>query len=161
MEGAPSGSQEWGPGAGKAVIEARSIYKQQIVKLLLQSQADRDLADLRGCTPLHKAAGAGCLRSVCLLLRGSSPASVNRRDGLLLTPLHRAVLGGHADVASCLLEHGTDVNAAGWLGKTALHLAAEKKLFPLVELLIAKGADLSRKTWWKETAEEALTQSFL
>ncbi|XP_070812384.1 ankyrin repeat domain-containing protein 65 [Pituophis catenifer annectens] len=141
-------------GGRTALSVASKNSHHEMVKLLLQNQADRNLADSHGCTPLHKAAAAGSLPSVRLLLQGSSPACVTQRDGLLLTPLHRAVLGGHAEVAGCLLEHGADVDAAGWLGKTALHLAAENKFFPLMEFLIAKSADFHRKTWWNETAED-------
>uniref|UniRef100_A0A670YUW0 Ankyrin repeat domain 65 n=1 Tax=Pseudonaja textilis TaxID=8673 RepID=A0A670YUW0_PSETE len=90
---------------------------------LISQGANPNLQGNGGIAPLHIAAAAGSLPSVYLLLQGSSPASVTRRDGLLLTPLHHAVLCGHADVAGCLLAHGADVNAAGWLGKTALHLA--------------------------------------
>jgi ankyrin repeat protein len=46
------------------------------------------------------------------------------------TPLHCAVLGGHNEIAHMLLgQGGAQICAKNFLGKTALHYAAEKGHF--------------------------------
>ncbi|MDB4816692.1 ankyrin repeat domain-containing protein, partial [bacterium] len=56
------------------------------------------------------------------------------------TPLHRAALKGHKEIAELLIAKGADVNAWDGNGKTSLHLAATKEI---VELLIDKGANVN------------------
>jgi len=41
--------------------------------------------------------------------------SVNSRDNAGYTPLHGSCIGGHVDIAQCLIEYGADVNAASRL----------------------------------------------
>ena len=60
---------------------------------------------------------------------------VHRRDQWDYTPLHFAAT---ADVAQLLLKHGADPNAAGWMGATPLHRAAEDGRADVLELLIRK-----------------------
>lgn len=62
------------------------------------------------------------------------------KDG---TVLHSAANGGGHAIVRWLLEHGADVNARGRLGRTPLHLAAERNTSPRVaEILVEWGADL-------------------
>lgn len=110
------------------------------------------MKDRYGCTALHKAAAAGHLALVHLLVEKGAVANI--RDCLNLTPLHRAACCGHSEVASYLLDHGAEINAAGWLNKTPLHLAVEKNHFLLMELLLGKGASLSLRTRWHETVQD-------
>ena len=56
------------------------------------------------------------------------------------TPLHSAVAGRRIAAARLLLEAGAAVNAQAQ-GLTPLHLAAHAGHGPLVELLLAFGAD--------------------
>jgi len=41
--------------------------------------------------------------------------SVNSRDNAGYTPLHGSCIGGHVSIARCLIEYGSDVNAASRL----------------------------------------------
>jgi hypothetical protein len=57
-------------------------------------------------------------------------------------PLHLAVLGGHAETVSLLLQNDAQVNAKDSEGKTALHFAVMQRREDLARLLLAKGADV-------------------
>ena len=66
---------------------------------------------------------------VNVLLRwGSAPDVACREPGdKAYTPLHRASLGGHSDIARVLIKAGADKDArTGGSGASALHLAARK-----------------------------------
>ncbi|CAN0445344.1 unnamed protein product, partial [Ectocarpus fasciculatus] len=63
------------------------------------------------------------------LLRWGSWADVACREpgDNAYTPLHRAALGGHSEVARVLIKAGADKDArTGGRGETPLHLAARK-----------------------------------
>ncbi|MFT4314283.1 MAG: ankyrin repeat domain-containing protein [Wolbachia pipientis] len=85
-------------------------------------------------------------------------SGVNIDGNLKRTPLHEAVDDGHKEMVEFLLENGADVNAkTESIEKTPLHYAVEKacdasrkdniddykKYVEIIELLIAKGADVN------------------
>ena len=80
----------------------------------------------------------------CLINEGAGVNAIGPRTG---TPLHVAVENGRAEVAKLLIEKGARVNATErMVGQTPLHLAvrrADGK--PLVELLLAAGADVNAR----------------
>ena len=62
------------------------------------------------------------------------------------SPLHVIARSfGNMGAVRCLLEHGADVNAADTSGDTPLHAAAKRNFAPMVEALIAAGADASAR----------------
>jgi ankyrin repeat protein len=56
--------------------------------------------------------------------------------------LHCVVRWGDLPAAKALIDAGIDVNKAGDLGYTPLHLACMQGNFEMVKLLVSKGADL-------------------
>ena len=68
---------------------------------------------------------------------------VNAPDREGLTPLLRAVVAGHADVAALLLEHGADATTAGSRpdAVTPIHAAAWACRHDIYQMLRAAGAD--------------------
>ena len=60
-----------------------------------------DLADTRGLTPLHLAAGSGRTSAVSALVGRGADANVAAPNGD--TPLHLACQQGHTTVVSCII----------------------------------------------------------
>ena len=70
-------------------------------------------------------------------------AYYNTRGGL--TPLHFAVLGGHAAVVEQLLAAGAAVDAKDRMGETPLNFAAEEGHAAVAKQLLAAGAGVDAK----------------
>ena len=70
------------------------------------------------------------------------PQHVNARGGLLVSPVHAAVLGGHYDILTLLVEHGADVNVQGFHCNTPLHGAAQDARTEDGQVLLNHGADI-------------------
>ena len=67
-----------------------------------------------GLSLLHYAVIVNCFDVVCFLLTKCSDIDVNvttTDDDYLYTPLHRAYLHGHTEIAQYLIQHGADVYA--------------------------------------------------
>lgn len=118
-----------------------------VVAPLLAAGADvnlrigRAIVDTAGDTALHIAAAQGRLEMAKALIAAGAK-ELGNDDGW--TPLHRAALGGKADVAAYLVEQGFDVKARAQDGWTPLHAAAGAVYdgsFDILEMLLAKGAD--------------------
>jgi ankyrin repeat protein len=92
-----------------------------------------------GSTPLHFAAASGNAECVRMLL--TAGGSVNVKNDLGVTPLHRAVR--YADAAALLLDRGASPIAADACGRTPLHWAAcdDENCRATASLLLARGAD--------------------
>ena len=58
-----------------------------------------------------------------------------------IPPLIIAAREGNADFTKLLIASGADVNIADNLQHTALHYAAERGYNPIVEMLLASGAE--------------------
>jgi RNA polymerase sigma factor (sigma-70 family) len=95
-------------------------------------------------TPLIRAAGAGDIALVRMLVAaGAEPGAPCRCAGAE-TPLWSATLAGSAEVVAFLLQAGADPNAPAFAGATPLHVAAQRGRDDLARLLLAAGADPDR-----------------
>ena len=109
---------------------AADINNIDSVKALIDGGADPLIPTTQGTTPLMLAAGAGTD-----VVRSRSPAE-------------RAVA---IETVKLLVEHGSDVNAAGQFGWTALHSATYQGLNDVIEFLVGKGAKLDAKDGFGQT----------
>lgn len=94
-----------------------------------------------GFTPLGLAAFFGHLEIANVLLMYHADPNTASNNPAHVAPLHSAVAGNHFDVAAKLVEAGADVNAVQADGFTPLMGAAQNGSLPMVELLLAHGAD--------------------
>lgn len=139
-----------------------------IAQFLLSNGADVNVKSRSGSTPLHYAAGRGQVDLVQLLIdnraaidpkdkRGQTPAAwamqAGHREivrllaahGAALTP-HMAAYAGDVQTVRRLLDAGADVNQQDKEGRTPLYLATQEGYMEVMELLIARGADVNQGT---------------
>jgi len=94
-----------------------------MVRELIAVGADTNVSDLNADTPLFVAVKERHSEAATELIAGGH-ADVGRRDvARARQPLHYAAELGLADVASALLDAGSDINAADADGRTPLMLA--------------------------------------
>ncbi len=110
---------------------AAEVNNLDVIKALVDAEADPLLASERGTTPLMMASGAG--------------TDVQRAR-------ERPTNGSMAvQTAKYLVEHGADVNQAGQYGWTALHAAAYQGLNDVIEYLVSKGAKIDQMDEFGQT----------
>lgn len=125
---------------------------ENVVRLLVDAGVDVNCADKDYKTPLMVAASYGSADAVQVFLNCGADANVrmsgNNYDGWLPpTVLHHVVEDTREELdemIKLLTEHGADVNAVAYHGKTPLHLAWLRPGQPStkVQILLEHGADL-------------------
>lgn len=124
----------------------------EVLKLLVDAGAEVDHAISKmspagptpALTPLHKAATAGNVESVRVLL--DADADIENLDGETGTPLFFAASQGHTDVVALLIERGANVDSTTSDGRTPLISAAIYGNTEVVEQLLEAGADKTATT---------------
>lgn len=99
---------------------------EELVRPLLDAEANLESVDGDGQTPLHWTAVIGHASVAADLLKRG--ANVNAKDALGNTSLHWAAKDGHEDVVKTLLKEGADRNARNNEGLTPLGLAEKEQL---------------------------------
>ena len=111
------------PEADQAPIHVAAENGQlEVVRLLLEAGADKDLAAEDGNTALQEASWRGHLAVVRELLAAGADKNVVWQDSL--TALHWASASGHSEVVRELVEAGADKNAVAHNGTTSLIAAS-------------------------------------
>ena len=133
---------------------------REAAALLIRAGADVDAANDLGVTPLWAACENGSPAMVETLLGAGADPNVPLPFGE--TPLMTAARAGNADVVGRLLDAGADVDAATAEGaygaQTALMWAVAQRHPPVVEVLLAHGADVhARSTTFTETVKTIST----
>lgn len=115
----------------RAALEGDLVTLQK----LLDRGTSPDTTDADGNTLLMLAARGGHVKVAELLV--SRKASVSQKSKVGDTALMAAALKGEIPMAAFLLEHGAELNPAGW---TPLHYAAFEGRAKMITFLIDKGA---------------------
>lgn len=135
----------------------RNLWNWRVIQALLQSGANLEVKDCKGCTPFHaaidywntgdwknsessnEAIGDARIKGLTLLLRRG--ANVNTANAKGNSPLHTAVRYKPLALVEFLLSRGADVDAVGVEGRTPLHEAALAKHSKSMALLLSQGAN--------------------
>tara|TARA_Y100001970_G_scaffold36092_1_gene44621 strand:+ start:3997 stop:4641 length:645 start_codon:yes stop_codon:yes gene_type:complete len=139
----------------KQLFDAVECGNIEIVKMMIQFGADKDMKDKDGDSALHYAAQFGHTDVVKLLLDAGAVKEVKNNDGA--TPLHYAIGENNFDAVKLLLDAGAEMEVKDEDGKTPLHWAAESTeagedgYTDIVELLLDMEADKEVKDKWGKT----------
>ena len=109
-----------------------------VVRLLIEQNADVDGRTSTNSTPLRAAAFDGRLDIVRYLVENG--ADVNARNDFNSTPLMVTCYKGHPNVATYLVKHGANINLQDNEGSSCLHYASKGGHFQLACELLALGA---------------------
>ena len=126
-------------GVTALMVAANRPGGSEIVKFLLEHNADPKMPDAAGITPLMYATDFGDLRSVKVLVAAGADVNVGRRNGA--TPIFWAA-NGPSEVLSWLLEHGASHNP-GSVARSPLIVAAKFGELENVRALLDRGADVN------------------
>ena len=155
------------PGHGSASNRSRNIKPMSsgdVLRALLAAGARPDITTADGTTPLMAAAGCGraahiknaprsfrqpmAEEAATVLLEAG--VNVNARNEGDFTALHCAAFSGLPELVQSFVEHGADINARDWRGRTPFRIAEGAKqsfhyqAWPAVADLLAElGADMS------------------
>ncbi len=124
---------------------AASRGHAEVISLLVARGAPVDGRHPEGVTPLDWAAFRGHLAAAQVLLDAGADPNAPSRVDWAPTPMLGALCGAGCEMVQLLLDHGGDPNAATPQGVSALRLAIERGDSSVVELLLARRPDLSRR----------------
>ena len=120
-----------------------SLERVEIIRCLIERNADAAAQDNNGLTALHMASSSGHMDIACLLIEHGADVAARSKHGL--TPLHLALQNGNVEVARFLVERGADATARHNNGLTPLHLASFLGDMGLVQLILEHGGDVTAR----------------
>ncbi|MEW8549652.1 MAG: ankyrin repeat domain-containing protein [Candidatus Thiodiazotropha endolucinida] len=126
------------PTSDELIAAINNGDRQEVLQLLLTG-APVDSVSSSGETALMKAAWAGRLDLVDLLI--SKAPQINQQSQEGWTALFYAAVRGHFQIVSALLKNGAEVNLADLDGNTPLMAAAWNGHTQVAELLLNQGVD--------------------
>lgn len=110
-----------------------------VLDVLLKYQAQLEIADNDGHTPLMAAVTADKTEAALRLLRAGANPDAHEKG--YIYPLHMAAYHGNLDIVKELVNKGADLNALILAnGRTALHWAVQKENTAVIEALVKAGA---------------------
>uniref|UniRef100_A0A8C7YQL1 Transient receptor potential cation channel, subfamily A, member 1b n=1 Tax=Oryzias sinensis TaxID=183150 RepID=A0A8C7YQL1_9TELE len=117
------------------------------IRLCIATGAKIDQQQNDRSTPLHLACTQGATEVVKLMLSTVDQVEdfINLTDGACQTPLHRATIFDHSELAEYLISLGADLNSCDCKGNTPLLLATSCGAWKCVALLLSKGANVNLK----------------
>jgi ankyrin repeat protein len=125
-------------GWGLLTHDASYKGRAEVIRLLLQHNADVNAIGGANLTPLHWASQEGEVDAAQILLEHGADVNAVSDYG---TPLYYASLYERLEVVRLLLEHGADVHIRAPGRETPFHVASERGHTEVAQLLLEHGAD--------------------
>ncbi|XP_077410170.1 transient receptor potential cation channel subfamily A member 1b isoform X2 [Vanacampus margaritifer] len=117
----------------------------ETIRFCIDKGAQIDQKQHDKSTPLHLACIQGAIEVVKMMLcsHGRVEDIINLKDGACQTPLHKATIFDHIDLAEYLISLGADVNLVDCKGNPPLLLATSCGAWRSVALLLSKGVNVN------------------
>lgn len=131
-------------GGDSLLHHAINLGNEEAVKFLLLNNANPNLANGRGSTPLHLATEKH-LKSLAELLLGRRSTNVNAKDEDQYTALHWAAQNGDEAITRLLLDRAAAINETDGQGRTPAHVACQHGQENVFRVLLSRGADVQIK----------------
>ncbi|KAF0038685.1 hypothetical protein F2P81_009169 [Scophthalmus maximus] len=131
-------------GGGSLLHHAITLNNEEAVKFLLMNNANPNLANARGSTPLHLATEKH-LKPLAELLLGRRSTNINAKDEDQYTALHWAAQNGDEAITRLLLDRGAAINETDGQGRTPAHVACQHGQENVIRVLLSRGADVRIK----------------
>ncbi|XP_024921593.1 receptor-interacting serine/threonine-protein kinase 4 [Cynoglossus semilaevis] len=131
-------------GGGSLLHHAITLNNEEAVKFLLLNNANPNLANARGSTPLHLATEKH-LKLLAELLLSRRSTNINAKDEDQYTALHWAAQNGDEAITRLLLDRGAAINETDGQGRTAAHVACQHGQENVIRVLLSRGADVRIK----------------
>eukprot|EP00092_Neocalanus_flemingeri_P024563 GFUD01026641.1.p1 GENE.GFUD01026641.1~~GFUD01026641.1.p1 ORF type:complete len:1187 (+),score=294.85 GFUD01026641.1:192-3752(+) len=132
----------------------------EVLKALINAEAEINKEDLYNLTPLHHAAMRGNIKLVQYLSQ-QDDIDVNCRDKQWSTPLHIAATYGHEEVVRILLEAKANVRLKDHQNQSALHRAAQEGTPEIIKLIFESLDENEREQIVREEDDEGNTPLIL
>ncbi|KAM9436779.1 transient receptor potential cation channel subfamily A member 1-like isoform 2-T2 [Clarias gariepinus] len=120
----------------------------EVIKLCIAKGAKVDQQQCDKSTALHFACTQGAMEAVKAMLlpyKRRIDDIINIRDAANQTPLHRATLFDHVELAEYLVSKGADIDCVDCKGFTPLLLATTSSAWKTVSFLLSIGSDFRIK----------------
>ncbi|XP_051738739.1 transient receptor potential cation channel subfamily A member 1b isoform X1 [Ctenopharyngodon idella] len=119
----------------------------EVIKLCIIKGARVDQQQCDKSTALHFACTQGALDAVKIMLSSYNRVEdiINVRDGANQTPLHRATLFDHVELAEYLISKGAEIDCIDCKGLSPLLMASNCGAWKTVAFLLSTGADFKIK----------------
>jgi adenosylhomocysteine nucleosidase len=125
-----------------SVHEAAALDDVERLTAILDNDPNAaNLVTSDGFHPLGLACFFGREAAAALLIARGAEVATPSANASRVAPLHSAVAARHAGIAKLLIERGAPVDARQQGGFTPLMSAAHRADMPIIELLLAHGAD--------------------
>ncbi|CAG5876297.1 unnamed protein product [Menidia menidia] len=131
-------------GGSSLLHHATSLGNEEAVKFLLLNNANPNLANHRGSTPLHLATEKH-LKPLAEILLSRRSTNVNAKDEDQYTALHWAAQNGDEAITRLLLDRGAAINETDGQGRTPAHVACQHGQEHVIRVLLSRGADVRIK----------------
>ncbi|KAM9782469.1 receptor-interacting serine/threonine-protein kinase 4 [Syngnathus typhle] len=131
-------------GGDSLLHHAVTLDNEEATKFLLLNNANPNLANSRGSTPLHMATEKH-LKPLAELLLGRRSTNINAKDEDQFTALHWAAQNGDEAMTRLLLDRGAAINETDGQGRTPAHVACQHGQENVVRVLLSRGADVRIK----------------
>ncbi|CAM4721838.1 unnamed protein product [Leuciscus chuanchicus] len=119
----------------------------EVIKLCIIKGAKVDQQQCDKSTALHFACTQGALDAIKIMLSSYNRVEdiINLRDGANQTPLHRATLFDHVELAEYLISKGADIDCIDCKGLSPLLMASNCSAWKTVAFLLSIGANYKVK----------------
>ncbi|XP_029375880.1 receptor-interacting serine/threonine-protein kinase 4 [Echeneis naucrates] len=131
-------------GGGSLLHHAITLNNEEAVKFLLMNNANPNLANARGSTPLHLATEKH-LKLLAELLLNRRSTNINAKDEDQYTALHWAAQNGDEAITRLLLDRGAAINETDGQGRTPAHVACQHGQENVIRVLLSRGANVQLK----------------
>jgi uncharacterized protein len=146
-----------GPDGTTPLMWAAAHDDAVLVRALIAAGAAVGATNAFGTSALLEAAIIGSAPIIAALLEAGADPNARNPEGE--TPLMAAARSGNPGAARRLLDAGADIDAReAFGGQTALMWATAQRQAPMVELLIARGADVHARSIVRQWERKVVTE---